>query len=298
MSQRTLFVNIKKEQISKVEALLKILKYTVSKINLKDVSFNEFEDKTVLSFSFNDDYYSTVLERFALNKIEVMVNDDESQKIIDNAERKLKRKDSVVGVGWGDSGKTKTKKTVAKLVEEGNYEELIKISRDVREDKGKSERAKVAIDAALKNVITNSYTAGKKDSFKTEQYFEKLLKVAANSYLRMNNKNEFRKEAGLLAINLAASEPELYSLLIKMGNKSSLLPELSIKAILKFYNLVLVKKSMNSKIVQFAAKQINEKYLKSLFDDYKSKLSKDEKFAFAKFVNFMRDARKKGNTST
>ena len=114
----------------------------------------------------------------------------------------------------------------------------------------------------------------------------------------MNNKNEFRKEAGLLAINLAASEPELYSLLIKMGNKSSLLPELSIKAILKFYNLVLVKKSMNSKIVQFAAKQINEKYLKSLFDDYKNKLSKDEKFAFAKFVNFMRDARKKGNAST
>jgi len=288
-------VNIKKEQIPKVEALLKVLKYTVSKINLKDISFNEFEDKTVLSFSFNEDYYSTVLERFALNKIEVMVNDDESKKIIDNAERKLKRKNSVVGVNWGGAGKTKTKKAVTKLVEEGDYEELIRISRDVREDKERSKHSKIAIDAALKNVIANSYTAGKKDSYKTEFYFEKLLKVATNSYLRMNNKNEFRKEAGLAAINLASSDPEFYSLLIKMGNKSSLLPELSIKAILKFYNLVLVKKSTNSKIVKFAAKQINEKYLKSLYEDNKDKLSKEEKFAFAKFVNFMRDARKKEN---
>ncbi len=292
MNQRTLFVNIKKDQISKVEALLKVLKYTVSKINLKDINFNEFQDKTVLSFSFNEDYYATVLERFALNKIEVVVTDDESQKIIDNAQRKLKKKDSVVGLSWGNSAAKKKSSSIEKLVAKGDFEELIKISRNVREGKEKSERAKSNIEAALKNLIKNSYTSGKNNKYKIEQSFEKLLSISTNSYLRMNNKNEYMKEAGLLAINLAASEPDFHKLLIKMGNKNTLFPEISIKAILKFYNVSLANKSPNSNLVKFAAKSINEQYLKNLYDDHKSKFSKEEKFAFAKFVNFMRDARK------
>ncbi len=293
MSQKTLFVNLKKDQIEKVKSILKVLKFTISKINLSDVNFNEIEDKTVLSFSFNEDYYSTVLERFALNKIEVMVNDDESKKIIEIAERKLRKKDSVVGVGWINSKKKKKSKSLIDLIQEGDFEELARISRDVRVEKIRSERALASIDTALTNLIKNSYELGKSDNYKTEQCFEKLLNVATNSYLRMNNKNDFRREAGLLAISLAASNPDYYKLLIKMGNKSTIVPELSIKAILKFYNLSLSNKSPNSKLVQFAAKQINEQYLKRLYDDYKNKFTKEEKFAFAKFVNFMRAARKK-----
>lgn len=292
MGQKTLFVNFKKDQIGKVKSILKVLKFTVSKINLSDVNFNEIEDKTVLSFSFNEDYYPTVLERFALNKIEVMVTDDESKEIIETAERKLRKKDSVVGVGWINSRKKKKSKSLIDLIESGDFEELIIISRDVREEKIRSERALAGIDIALTNLIKNSYALGKSDNYQTEQCFEKLLNVATNSYLRMNNKNDFRKEAGLLAINLASSNSDFYKLLIKMANKSTIAPELSIKAILKFYNLSLSNKSPNSRIVKFAAKQINEQHLKRLYDDYKNKLTKDEKFAFAKFVNFMRDARK------
>ncbi|NOX17080.1 MAG: hypothetical protein GXO87_02220 [Chlorobi bacterium] len=286
MEQITLVAHVKKDQISKIEAVLRVLKFSISNLNLRDISFKEIADKTILTLSFNEKYHDKVIERFALNKIDIIPPDEKSKEIIEQAKKKLKRKDTAF-TGWG-GGTLKKMKPIEEIIKDGDYGDLILISRDVSKSKFDKAKAQANIDKAVSNAIKIAYSLGLKENLHLESSIDRLIEIASDRTLRTYQKFDFMKEAGEMAIKLISTSKEMYAKLIKLAGKKFALDSVIVKAAATFYDLVLDEKYPDSHLVNIALKSTNLTWLKTTYRSAKNKITPAVKLSFENFYKYVK----------
>lgn len=297
MELRPLFAQFAASQKNKAESVLKVLKLTISDLNLQDIHYTEFQDKIVLSFRYNEKHAQTVAERFALNKLEIITDDEETKKAIEEAKRKLNKKDQKGFDGWDDGGESKKANLpLEQLIRNGEYGVLINISRDIRANKERRDGALSGLDGAISNAIKTNYSEGMKETLRAADRAAKLVSIASSSKLKFMQKSAFTHEAGLLAINLAGSTPHAFEKLIDMVNDSHIDPAVIVKAAAKFSAVVIMDSKPNIKAIDYAMEKANIANLQSAFEAVKDNFSqheitKHEIMAVKKFVEFINDKR-------
>ena len=292
MGQLTLIAHVKKDQISKIESLLRVLKFSISDLQLKDISFDEIADKTILSLSFNEKYHDKVIERFALNKIDIIPPDEKSKEIIEQAKKKLKKKDTAF-TGWGGgSGAVKSQKPIDELIKDGDYGDLIEIARNVSKSKFDRAKAKANIDKAISNAIKKFFSLGLKENIHLEKSIDRLIDISSDNSLRVTQKFEFMEEAGNLAIQLSSTSKEMFSKLLRLANKKNAPDKIIIKAAAAFYDLVLSEKYPDSFLSGLAVKNTNLVWLETTYRSGKKKVPSTAQVSFERFLKFLKKNKK------
>lgn len=173
---------------------------------IQNLVFTEIKGGVEVSFEASPESYNSIVEKLALNRIKLEINDEASSKIVEEAMQQLERgKNKNAFMGWSGApvgSSEKKKPTVEGIATEGDYEELIKITRDVSATKEEVEKASSKIDAAINNALEKSYNPAIQDAYYAENGIKRLLQIAGDSNLSLINKNEIRMKAGILAINI------------------------------------------------------------------------------------------------
>ena len=292
MELKKVVAKLKQDEVNKLKSVLKVLKYTKSGLVIENLVFNEMKEWVEVSFEVNNESYSSIVEKLALNSIKLEMKDEESSKIIEEANLQLERgKNKNAFLGWKGSAPEKKKVTLENIASDGNYEELIKISRNINTSKDEVEKAYVKIDIAINNALEKAYSPAIQDSYYAENGISRLLQIAGDSNLSLINKNDFRLKAGILAINVSVKHKDFNVSLVSICNNSKIDNLVSITAAVRLAGILNDGIYLNKKILDVVLKELNTKWLTSIIDGVKHKFDEKEIAEFEKMIKYVEDAR-------
>ncbi|MBU2494504.1 MAG: hypothetical protein KJ571_17920 [Bacteroidetes bacterium] len=283
---------LKPDEVAKFNSVLKVLKYTQSGIIIKNLVTTDKKSFVEVSFEVNTESYNIIIEKLALNRINLELNDEASTKIIEEANQQLERgKNKNTFLGWNGAPTEKKKLTVEHITSDGNYEELIKISRDVSATKEDVAKAVSKIDSAINNAMEKAYSPAIQDPYYAEQGFNRLLQIAGDSNLSLINKNEFRFKAGIQAVNICVKHKDQNVNLVTICNNAKIDNLVSATAAVRLAGIINESSYNNNKVLDVVLKELNIKWLDSIFDGVSHKFAEKEIKDFKKLIKYVEDKR-------
>ncbi|MGE5679328.1 MAG: hypothetical protein ACM34K_00470, partial [Bacillota bacterium] len=107
--------------------------------------FGKLGDNTIVTFKIEKSCHQVLLEKLTYNNIKVLTFDENSKKYVEEAQNYSKGS-SLSKPGSRSGQKSEEKKPLDDIIKEGEYQELIKISRDITLPKDVIDKAKSNID--------------------------------------------------------------------------------------------------------------------------------------------------------
>lgn len=294
MELKKVIANLKPDEVSKFNSVLKVLKYTQSGIVIQNLVFTDKKDSVEVTFEVNNESYNSIVEKLSLNRIALESVDEESSKIIEEANLQLERgKNKNAFLGWKGGTPEKKKLTVENITSEGDYEELIKISRNVSASKEDVEKAALKIDAAITNALEKAYSPAIQDSYYAENGLKRLLQIAGDNNLSLINKSDMRLKAGILAINICVKHKDQNFNLVTICNNSKIDNLVSATAAVRLAGILHEGSYLDKKLLNVVLKELNIKWLSSIFDGVSHKFDEKEINDFEKMIKYVETAREK-----
>jgi len=297
MELKKVIAKLNPDEVAKFKSVLKVLKYTQSGVVIQNLVFKEKKDIVEVSFETNPESYKSIVEKLALNRIKLETNDEESSRIVEVANQELERgKNKNAFMGWTGAAvgsSEKKKATVDGIATEGDYEELIKITRDVSATKEEVEKAALKIDTAIKNAMEKAYNPALQDSYFAEPGIKRLLQIAGDPNLSLINKNDIRFKAGILALNICVKHKDQNVNLIAIANNSKIDNLVSATAAVRLAGILNDNKYLDIKLIDPVLKELNTKWLDSIFGGVKHKFDEKEIKDFEKMIKYVETERDK-----
>ncbi len=292
---KTIFAEIPKLDKKKFESIIKVFTLTFSDVKIEELEFNEIGPNYLVSLKISPKYYATLIEKLTLNKIKVLTNDPEAEKVINHAKGRLKKRETKGFDGWDGLARIGEPKRnddpIEKIVEDGDYVEIIRIINDLDGDKNRREEAKKQLGTAVNIAIQKYYNEALVNPRLINTNIDKILEIASDGFLKARNHTRLMERAAQVAMDLALSDPKYYEKLIMIGNDIYLPPKISLKAIVAFTKATFADKQTFRDQIRFALKYANLKQLVRAYEQAKGELSADERKIIKTFATFINQQR-------
>ena len=297
MELKKVTAKLKPDELAKFKSVLKVMKYTKAGFAVENLVYKDKVFLVEVSFEVSPENYNAIVEKLSLNKIKLEIKDEESSKIIEGVNQELQRgKNKNVFMGW--TGATEKKENTKDysfegISNDGNYEELIRITRDVSATKEEVAMAASKIDYAINNALKKAYEPALQDQFYAEGGIRRLLQIAGDPNLTLINKNDFKLKAGLQAINLSVKHKDFNSSLITIANNSKVDNYISVTAAVRLAGILVNNTFLDKKLVDPTVKDLNIKWLTSILGGVKHKFAEKELKDFESMVKYIKKNRVK-----
>jgi len=286
-----------KKGLQKVKLTLQKLEKIIPNLTISKPRYGEIRDQILISFRISKDHLPIVIQKLIYNEIKILPTTDEIKTIIENLTNEIATNNSIVSMGW-EKAKPKVKKPslsisqLEEMAEEGNYEEILKISKDmINYGQSLVERAQKVLNQTIFNAIQKNYETGQSNKIKAKESIDNLIKIAGEPILRSTQKTELIKEAGNFAIELSKNYDDLHDELILIANNNKVHNHTNVKAVIAFAELIKFDESENSELIEFAVREINLRWLSIALDVAQTNLTPAELKTFNDFIDFIKTKR-------
>jgi hypothetical protein len=286
-------LRITPSQKNRLEYLLEKYKYIVRGI---ETDYIDFEPETNL-FNYTlsvgtKSYYYILIETLALNGFKIESNDKKVNDIIDQVANKY-RNDLIkyAQSTTNDKKVDKSHNSIEKLIEQGLYKDLIRISKDITYNTETISLAKSTITLSVTNAIVKSIEKAAKHKYETEKTIEQLMSVAADTTLKMHNCDQLMEQAGIVAIELCTKSQDSLINLIKISNLKNLDYILNVKAASKLGEVIMEDPVKYEYEISKAMRELNTRWLENIFDSVSKRLSPEEIELYNKTIDFIKSKR-------
>lgn len=290
---KSITILIKEKDLVSVKAILNFLKEKYQNFPIMKFRTGFIGENILISFKVTDEFYPRVLEKFAYNNIQVIMQDNKALEYIDEKNKQKRKK--LQTQGWSEISFSKKQISLSELIklsEEGKIKEVAKeakggVGANIEIVKRAKQLLSTTIRNAIENLLEYSEQIGKK-----QEVIDQLILVATDNDLKLFHKHEDMKNAGAAAIEVASKCKKYYHNLIKIANNSKLNNIINVKAIItyaNFYNDLTVEEIEKSPDL---VKLLNTRWLKIAFDTVQQKLTLEEIEVFHHFIDLVEEKRK------
>lgn len=273
--------------------ILRDIIYTIRDLKpgliISSLRYENIGDDVIISFRIDADSYSFMVEKLIYNNVRLLIVDKKNEDLMESIQKKIHQANSDF-IGWGASKNLASlvkSKSLEELVENGNYREVIRLSKNFASSNTIIEKAKNNISPAIFVAIDTAFQDGLRNQIEIDNSIEKLIEIASDKNLKVLNKIDELKRAGFLAIELCTQRRDNYSDLIHIANNSSLHNIINIKAAIRFSQLILSDTEQYDEEIQLAVRKLNTRWLSIAMDIVEKDLSDAEVTEFKKFFNFI-----------
>lgn len=280
-----------KNDIERIKLIIERLKEKNPSLSSTPLRFGKIGDDIIVTFKVDNKSYKSVIEKLVVNNIKVLSNSESTQRLIDTVKNSnVSNTAKSSGMGWDDlreKNQAGEHKKLQEFISEGNYNEVIRISRTVSLGREIVETAKNNIDHTIEKAINSAFNDGLTKKYDIDINIQKLVQIASDNNLKFLHKNDLMKQAGLNAVIIATRNKEYVGELIKMCNNNLLNNLVNIKAAVKFAEIVLPNPESFKEDILIAIRTINTRWLKIAFNVAANELSENEVVLFNKLIDFI-----------
>ncbi len=284
---KKVIVKIDVEDIPGIKIQLKRLQENTPDLQLKSIRVGRLGDDVVLSFDINERHYDSVMQRLETVGAVSILNEPGKKK---SSQSHYKNNQS----GFNQQRETPQIDPAVlldKIISEGDYEKVIQVSRNIKSGFDAMKKAKENIDAAVNKSIQTLYGKALKNEMYLDESITELIKIGTNKELRILNKVDLMKDAGMKAVDLCAGSFENVSDLVTISNSNFIPNIVSIKAAVKFAEIIFNDPEKYKEEYQYAVKHLNTRWILIARDIVINKLSESEKAYLKKLIDYIDSAR-------
>lgn len=300
---KKIIVKISDVKVKTIKKELRRIMESETDISIKQIQFGSLGDESVISFNIDDDHYQMIFERMkrlgAILLIPALKKANEK-----TVSKDINQQSAVTSVSFSNnstinekqglstiSEKPSISKTLDTAINNGDYETLIKISKDIRNSPAFIKKAKDNINDTLTKEIEKVYELGEKSNISRKDSVERLTKISTDRDLKTMNKIDALKSAGLMAVKLCALSIDYISYLVKLCNSNAVPKIVSVKAAVALAELILPDLDQTTQELDYVVKYLNINWLNIAYDIVIVELSTDERDKFIHLVNAIKGKR-------
>jgi alkylhydroperoxidase/carboxymuconolactone decarboxylase family protein YurZ len=234
--------------------------------------------------------FALVIEVLAVNGFQILSNDNNIKEIIKKVNNKYTEELAYYS-STVEFKKDVNKKhdSLDKLVDEGNYSELIKISKDITYAPETIMKAKANISRAVTNAIIKNLENVSSYKSSIDVAVKELLNLASDNQLHYHNCTDLMLQAANVAFELCTKNSDAIKTLVKISNQKHLDSIINLKAAAKFGEIALSDEKKYDSHIKIAVKELNIRWLTNLIEPFRDKLSEEENDAINRLIDRIRE---------
>jgi len=291
---RSITLLIKEKDLIPVRSLLNFLKEKFPRFSVNKFRTGKIGEDILISFKVTSEYYPKVVEKFAYNDIPIIMKDKASLELVVVKKEEKRRKLRVQG--WSEISVNRRQISLTelqKLSDQGKLKEVVKeakggVSSNIEIVKKAKKILGRTINIAIENIIQYS----EEIVSKRQESINQLLLIATDKDLKLFQKFEDMKRAGLAAIDIALSHKQYNSNLIQIANNPKLDNSTNIKAAIALSEILFANTEDEDESLSTVIKLLNTRWLKIAFETIQQNLSEDEIESIKNLIEFIHDKRK------
>lgn len=292
--QKSVIIRIEKSEIPILKMQIKKLQDKILDLNVGFIRVGKLGDNYVVSFSVAAKYYDIIIKELEELGGESMLN--EKKPIDKNQTSVLKTNFDKLTISPSTKPEKKVSNnpeiTLENAIQNGDYEKVLQIARNVRAGYMLMKKAKDSIDKAVHNAILININNATKSKYKVVESITALTKISSDKNLRALNKIDLMLSAGLAAIKICGSDNDTVENLITIINNNAVPNIIVAKAASKFSEIVFGNEKKYTDDLLYAAKNLNVRWLKISLDIISYKLSEKEKGYIDNLISYIESTRK------
>lgn len=277
------------KQLKTIESIIQALAQKIPQLIFTPFKYGKIGDEILVHFKINQEFHQFMIEKLTINGINVVTQDEKTKEYIDSVKTQMKKSGSGGLNHWVSKHKpeSKEKKTIEELTEEGDYIEVIKISRTVTLPKEEVDRARLNIDKAILRAINVAFSEAYTKKIDVQKNINRLIMIASDNDLKTLQKTDFLKEAGLLAVKICSQRSDYLTDLIPICNNNKLHHLICVKAAIAFYDIAFKDKDLFTEEIVIAKRKLNTRWLLIAINTVEPDLTPFEKKSFDTLIEFM-----------
>ncbi|NLT49363.1 MAG: hypothetical protein GXX85_00410 [Ignavibacteria bacterium] len=249
-------------------------------------------NEIIFKIKVEKDFCSVIVEKLLMNNFLILTDKNEMNNLINKVKLKIKEcSETMTEEEFIRSREKKRKQILDNLSEYalcGNYFSILKYCIDTATDQEINSKAKELLPGSVIIAIEDIYHQGKEIKF-AESSFNSLFKIACDRNLLMLSQLELIKRAGLAAIELCVMHKSLFAFLIDIIKTKTMHNEVSVQAVIVFWNEIKESLFSYNDIIQAASKKINLNALADKFLLVSENFSIGEKKLFNEFFELIKE---------
>lgn len=289
-SKHKIKVLILESERSRFEYMLEQFQYLIRDIEASplDLAANHRDFTCVITVSKNSQF-ALVIEVLNLNGFVIQTDDKKVQNILDKLNQQYIDGLAVYAANVDlKKGVNKTHSGLEKLITEGNYSELIKVSKDITYSPETIKSARSGVSRAVTNCMIKTIENVSKYKITVDEGIKTLLAMATDNDLKYLKQDELMMQAANVAFELCTKNNEAVSNLIKISNQKNVDYLINLKAAAKFSEIALGDENKYKNQIKTATKELNVRWLMNLVEPFRDKLSEEENENIDKLINYIK----------
>jgi len=288
MKLEKVVIKTDEKDLERVQKVVDSLSQMNKSVMIGKVIYGRLGDNILLSFNTDSASFPFIFEKLTINNVKVIL-DSSTEKLRQTITQK---KGPVPYEGW-DSLKKQNRavESIEAIASSGNYQELFRIIKDIRNEKSRIEEAQNALASTVSICIQNIYQNAKIQKSRIDDSVNKLLEISSDQNLRAPNLIEFTKMAGIFAIELDSNDESTVYKLITICNNNQIHKYANIAAAVKFSKIVFSNLVMHENNLEFAIKKLNLRWLNICFPIVEREFNENDKASFTDLISFIESKR-------
>lgn len=288
MKLEKVVIKTEEKDLERVQKVIESLPQMNKSIMMGKVIYGRLGDNILISFNTDSASFPFIFEKLTINNVKV---------ILDSSTEKLRqtltpKKGPAPYEGWDSLKKqSRAQESIEVIASSGNYQELFRITKDIRNEKSRIEEAQNAIPSAVSICIQNIYQTAKTQKSRIDDSVNKLLEICADQNLRTPALIEQTKVAGILAIELCVQDESTAYKLIQICNNNQIHKYVNIAAAVKFSKIVLSNLQLHENNLEFAIKKLNLRWLGICYPIVEHEFNENEKLAYNNLLQYIESHR-------
>ncbi len=265
-------------------------------LEINSLRFGTLGDETIVSFNVDDRHHRLVVDELIKKNFRIVPLTENTKKILDEVKPQYGQARPVKSSNWKEikaknSGDNTNNVLLDKAIESGDYKKVIEISKDIRNSSELIKSANKGIKEAVTAAIKKAHQKSKRNKYDREEAVDQLIEIASDKSLRALGKIEMMNDAGSVAIDICSNHQELHWQLIKICNNNALPYYLILKSAIKLAGLLLGDADLLDEDREYAAKNLNIRWLNVSFDIIGYEFSEENQKKFYQLLDFVKENR-------
>ena len=292
---KKIVVKLDNKKLHKLKSILALREGELKDLSVTNFRYGKLGDEMVISFNVDDEHHRSIVGKLIINDLKLLQPDDQTLKIIEDAQVPTSMGFRLTkSMSW-DELKEKASSSVGneasgldEYISNGSYEKVIQILKDIKNNSQTIERAKNGLPAAVAHAIEDNYQKGVNNKYEADKHIAALIKIASDDKLKSLRQFDSLKSAGLRAIELCEIHKENLDELIKICNNSSLVNSVNVLAAIVFARNTIRDIEGNKETLDYAAKNLNVRWLNIAFDIVEFEFGNSEKEYFTSLIEYVK----------
>ncbi len=291
MSQK-IIAKVSDGEVKKLKNELKLLQEVKPDLSISAIRFGTLGDDNVISFNTEDENYPLIVDKMVQLGINLLLpivkQAGEKTAVVEN---NINNKEASPDNSQRKQNKDNPASVIDSAIKSGDYETLIKVSKDIRFGHEQMKKAKDNLYDTVISEIDRVYSLGQKSRIQRVDCIERLIKIASDKDIKALHKIDALKAAGLAAVKLCTTSNDYMSYLIQLCNNNVVPNIINVNAAIALSGLVLPESGQSNEDLDYAIKYLNYKWLLIAYDIVINELSSKEKDRFIQLINAIKDKR-------